>query len=236
MSKPTGFLVRKASERGHANHGWLDTRHTFSFSDYHDPKWMQFSALRVINEDFIAPKRGFGSHPHRDMEILTYVLQGSVEHQDSMGNAYQIPAPEFQLMSAGTGIVHSEKNPDPQVLHLYQIWIRPERTGITPRYEQRRFESVPGKQLILSPDAAENSLKVYQDMRLYRWNLNAGSTERIELKKNRWYWLQIVKGRVTIDETLKLETSDAVGMKEQDLINVSAEADTEILLFDLPPE
>ena len=136
------IFLRKANERGHANHGWLDSWHTFSFADYYDPNYMGFSALRVINDDVIDAGQGFGTHPHKDMEILTYVLEGAVEHQDSMGNKEQVPAGEFQIMSAGTGVRHSEYNPSAtDKLHLYQIWIIPEKTGITPRYEQRRFDA-----------------------------------------------------------------------------------------------
>lgn len=145
------IYVRPANERGHANHGWLDSWHTFSFADYYDRNFMGFSALRVINEDFIAEGQGFGTHPHKDMEILTYVLGGAVEHQDSMGNKEQVPAGEFQIMSAGTRIRHSEYNPsNDNPLHLYQIWIIPEKTGLTPRYEQRRFDAANGRQLVLS--------------------------------------------------------------------------------------
>ena len=153
------IYLRKANERGHANHGWLDSWHTFSFANYYDPNFMGFSALRVINDDVIDAGQGFGTHPHKDMEILTYVLEGAVEHQDSMGNKEQVPAGEFQIMSAGTGVRHSEYNPSKtDRLRLYQIWIIPEETGITPRYEQRRFDAAQGKQLVLSPDARDGSL------------------------------------------------------------------------------
>ncbi|MDU2498541.1 MAG: pirin family protein [Klebsiella grimontii] len=139
------IYLRKANERGHANHGWLDSWHTFSFANYYDPNFMGFSALRVINDDVIDAGQGFGTHPHKDMEILTYVLEGAVEHQDSMGNKEQVPAGEFQIMSAGTGVRHSEYNPSAtEKLHLYQIWIMPEKNGITPRYEQRRFDAAQG--------------------------------------------------------------------------------------------
>ena len=152
------IYLRKANERGHANHGWLDSWHTFSFANYYDPNFMGFSALRVINDDVIDAGQGFGTHPHKDMEILTYVLEGAVEHQDSMGNKEQVPAGEFQIMSAGTGVRHSEYNPSKtDRLRLYQIWIIPEETGITPRYEQRRFDAAQGKQLVLSPDARDGS-------------------------------------------------------------------------------
>ncbi|MDX7992340.1 pirin family protein [Xenorhabdus sp. psl] len=171
------IYLRQASERGHANHGWLDSWHTFSFANYYDADFMGFSALRVINEDVIDAGRGFGMHPHKDMEILTYVLSGKVEHQDSMGNKGQISAGEFQIMSAGTGIRHSEYNPyhDSQ-LHLYQIWIMPEKNDLTPRYEQSRFDTLESRQLILSPDARAGSLKIFQDMTLWRWALKKGES------------------------------------------------------------
>ena len=164
------IYLRKAEDRGHANHGWLDSWHTFSFANYHDPDFMGFSALRVINEDMIDAGQGFGTNPHKDMEILTYVLSGTVEHQDSMGNKEQIQAGEFQIMSAGTGVRHSEYNGNnDRPLHLYQIWIIPDRVGLEPRYEQRMFDAPQGRQLVLSPDAREGSLKVFQDMTLSRW-------------------------------------------------------------------
>ena len=169
------IYLRKANERGHANHGWLDSWHTFSFANYYDRDFMGFSALRVINEDRVIPGEGFGTHPHKDMEILTYVLEGNIEHKDSMGNKENVPAGEFQIMSAGTGITHSEYNPNSdQGLHFYQIWIMPNTVGITPRYDQRRFDTTVSKQLILSPDARDGSLKVFQDMTLWRWNLKKG--------------------------------------------------------------
>lgn len=157
------IYVRKAEDRGHANHGWLDSWHTFSFADYYDPNFMGFSALRVINEDVIDAGQGFGTHPHKDMEILTYVLSGTVEHRDSMGNKEQIRAGEFQIMSAGTGVRHSEYNANQdRPLHLYQIWIIPDQVGLEPRYEQRMFDAPQGRQLVLSPDARDGSLKVFQ--------------------------------------------------------------------------
>ena len=187
------IYLRKANERGHANHGWLDSWHSFSFADYYDPNFMGFSALRVINDDVIDAGQGFGTHPHKDMEILTYVLEGAVEHQDSMGNKEQVPAGEFQIMSAGTGVRHSEYNPSKtEKLHLYQIWIIPEETGITPRYEQRRFDAKQGKQLVLSPDAREGSLKVHQDMELYRWALAKDEQSVHQIAANRRVWIQVV--------------------------------------------
>ena len=229
------IYVRKAEERGHANHGWLDRWHTFSFANYYDANFMGFSALRVINEDIIDAGQGFGTHPHKDMEILTYVLSGTVEHQDSMGNKEQIPAGEFQIMSAGTGVRHSEYNAsssDP--LHLYQIWIIPESTGIEPRYEQRRFADVQGRQLILSPDARDGSLKVYQDMTLSRWVLKAGESDNVTLDAARRIWIQVVKGDVQVNDQPVI-TSDALAIWEESALTLKAGSDAEILLFDLPP-
>lgn len=228
------IYLRKANERGHANHGWLDSWHTFSFSSYYDEQFMGFSALRVINEDFIAAGQGFGTHPHKDMEILTYVLNGTVEHKDSMGNMEQIPAGEFQIMSAGTGIRHSEYNPsNEEELHLYQIWIIPERTGIEPRYEQKRFDSKDGKQLVLSPDARDGSLKVYQDMELWRLALPANETHTHAVADKRVVWIQVVKGNVEINGQ-KATTSDGLAIWQETALTIKASEDSEILLFDLP--
>ena len=157
--------VRKANERGHANHGWLDSYHTFSFADYYDRNHMHFSDLRVINEDVVEPGMGFGTHPHKDMEILSYVLEGSIAHKDSMGNIKTFSAGEFQIMSAGTGVTHSEFNPNNvERLHFLQIWIMPNELGIQPRYNQKIFADQEGATLILSPNAEGESFKIYQDM------------------------------------------------------------------------
>ncbi|QXB59310.1 pirin family protein [Pantoea agglomerans] len=229
------IYVRKAEERGHANHGWLDSWHTFSFASYHDANFMGFSALRVINEDVIDGGQGFGTHPHKDMEILTYVLSGTVEHQDSMGNKEQIPAGEFQIMSAGTGVRHSEYNAsESEPLHLYQIWIIPERTGIEPRYEQRRFPDVQGRQLVLSPDAREGSLKVFQDMTLSRWVMAAGEQDNVAIDAGRRIWIQVVKGDVTVNGNA-ITTSDALAIWDESALTIEASSAAEVLLFDLPP-
>ncbi|WP_233948168.1 pirin family protein [Pectobacterium versatile] len=229
------IYLRQAQDRGHANHGWLDSWHTFSFADYYDPDFMGFSALRVINEDYIEGGQGFGTHPHKDMEILTYVLSGAVEHQDSMGNKEHVPAGEFQIMSAGTGIRHSEYNASKdEQLHLYQIWIIPEKTGLTPRYEQKRFDVLQGRQLVLSPDAREGSLKVFQDMTLWRWALKAQEQSVYQIQADRRVWVQVVRGTVEINGQ-KAETSDAFAIWDETAISVHASADSEILLFDLPP-
>ena len=209
------IYLRKANERGHANHGWLDSWHTFSFANYYDPNFMGFSALRVINDDVIEA--------------------GAVEHQDSMGNKEQVPAGEFQIMSAGTGIRHSEYNPSStERLHLYQIWIMPEENGITPRYEQRRFDAVQGKQLVLSPDARDGSLKVHQDMELYRWALLKDEQSVHQIAAERRVWIQVVKGNVTING-VKASTSDGLAIWDEQAISIHADSDSEVLLFDLPP-
>ncbi|MCA6221455.1 pirin family protein [Photorhabdus antumapuensis] len=227
--------LRKASERGHADHGWLTSWHTFSFANYYDANFLNFSALRVINEDFIEAGQGFGTHPHKDMEILTYVLSGVVEHQDSMGNKEQVPAGEFQIMSAGTGIRHSEYNPSSDhQLHLYQIWIAPDKTGLTPRYEQRRFDDVQSRQLVLSPDARDGSLKVFQDMTLWRWVLKDHETAEYVAEKGRYIWIQVIRGEVAVNG-VKATTSDGLVIQNETHLLISTNDDGEILLFDLPP-
>ncbi|WP_192456477.1 pirin family protein [Musicola keenii] len=229
------IYLRQANDRGHANHGWLDSWHTFSFADYYDPDFMGFSALRVINEDWIEAGQGFGTHPHRDMEILTYVLEGAVEHQDSMGNKEQVPAGEFQIMSAGTGIRHSEYNArQDSVLHLYQIWIIPEQTGLTPRYEQRRFDALEGRQLVLSPDARDGSLKVFQDMTLWRWALKPQEQAEYRIESGRHVWIQVVRGSIEVGGQHAV-TSDALAVWAEEVITLRASEQSEILLFDLPP-
>ncbi|MFD3229555.1 pirin family protein [Rahnella aceris] len=229
------IYLRQAQERGHASHGWLESWHTFSFADYYDAQFMGFSALRVINEDFIDEGQGFGKHPHKDMEILTYVLEGTVEHQDSMGNKEQIQAGEFQIMSAGTGVTHSEYNgSSDRKLHLYQIWIIPNQKGLEPRYEQRMFDAPQGRQLVLSPDARDGSLKVFQDMELSRWALKKDEQSVYQIQADRRVWIQVVKGTVSINGK-KAGQSDALAIWDETALSVHAEEDSEILLFDLPP-
>ncbi|TNH45079.1 pirin family protein [Photorhabdus luminescens] len=227
--------LRKASDRGHADHGWLTSWHTFSFASYYDTNFTNFSALRVINEDFVEAGQGFGTHPHKDMEILTYVISGAIEHQDSIGNKERISAGEFQIMSAGTGIRHSEYNPNSDCqLHLYQIWIIPDKTGLTPRYEQRRFDDVQGRQLVLSPDARDGSLRVFQDMTLWRWVLKEHETTEYVAEKGRYIWIQVIRGEVMVNG-VKATTSDGLAIRDEVNIQLSASSDSEILLFDLPP-
>lgn len=227
------LYIRKADQRGHAKHGWLDSWHTFSFADYYDPNFMGFSALRVINEDRVIGGEGFGSHPHKNMEILSYVLEGAIEHKDSMGNVERVPAGDFQIMSAGTGVTHSEYNPNAdQNLHFYQIWIIPNQQGLEPRYEQRQFTGA-GRQLVLSPDAREGSLKVFQDMTLYRWVIKAGEEVSYSSAPERNIWIQVVKGALEINGE-RAEQSDGVAINQLELLELKAEKETEILLFDLP--
>ena len=228
-------LLRQANARGHANHGWLDSFHSFSFAEYYDPRFMGFSALRVINEDRIAPLGGFPTHPHQEMEILTYVLSGTVAHKDSMGNISQVTAGEFQIMSAGTGITHSEYNPSAtEELHLYQIWIRPDQARVAPRYEQRQFPQQEGFQLLLSPDGEEGSLHVYQDMRLWRWSSSPeGGRSASYPVGGRAIWLQVSRGRVEVDGMV-LEAGDAMALKDEPELVLSATSEAEVLLFDLP--
>ena len=228
--------IRKANERGHANHGWLDTYHTFSFGSYHDPSQMGFRSLRVMNEDFVAPGQGFGTHPHRDMEIVTYVLEGALQHQDSMGNGEVLRPGEFQRMSAGTGITHSEFNPSSsEPVHLYQIWIMPQRLGIEPSYEQKRFadeERQNQLRLVASPDAAEDSLTIHQDARIYLATLQAGVAVHRTLDPKRAAWLQVLRGSVLLDGQ-PMNTSDGAAISEMTQLEIQASSDAEVMLFDL---
>lgn len=229
------IYIRKSNDRGFASHDWLKSWHTFSFANYYDEKFMGFSALRVINEDIIDADAGFPPHPHQDMEILTYILKGTVEHKDSMGNKDQIHTGEFQIMSAGTGVRHSEYNANiDKPLHLYQIWITPKTKNITPRYEQKIFAAKEGKQLILSPDEREGSLKIYQDMQLWRWVFKEGQSTSSTIIGNRKVWIQVVQGELKINNK-SVKTSDGVAIWAEDQYTVKAETDSEILLFDLPP-
>lgn len=228
--------VRKAAERGHADHGWLDTYHTFSFAGYQDPEHVHFRTLRVMNEDVVQPGQGFGTHPHRDMEIVTYVLEGALEHKDSMGNGEVLRAGEFQRMSAGTGITHSEFNPSQtEPVHLYQVWLFPERKGIEPGYEQKRFpESEQQNQLrlVASPEAEAGSLLIHQDARIYLSQIEPQATVHYELAEGRHAWLQVLKGSVLLNE-VPLKVSDGAAVSDTRQLNIQATDNAEIMLFDL---
>ncbi|WP_339726905.1 pirin family protein [uncultured Gimesia sp.] len=228
--------IRKAQERGHADHGWLDTFHTFSFADYQDPEHMRFRALRVMNEDVVQPGQGFGTHPHRDMEIVTYVLEGALEHKDSMGHGEVLRAGEFQRMSAGTGITHSEFNPsENESVHLYQIWLFPERKGIEPSYEQKRFpdsEQQNQLRLVASPQAEQGALLIHQDARIYLSQIDQGKTVTYELPEGRHAWLQVLRGAVVLNE-VPLDTSDGAAVSDIGKLTIEATDNAEIMLFDL---
>jgi quercetin 2,3-dioxygenase len=228
--------VRKAAERGRFDHGWLDTYHTFSFADYYDPAHMGFRSLRVINDDRVQPGQGFGMHGHRDMEIVTYVLEGALQHRDSMGNGSVIRAGELQHMTAGAGVRHSEFNPsDKEVVHLYQIWLLPEREGLTPSYDQRAFsedERQGRLRLVASPEGADGSLTIRQDARLYLSSLSTGESVNHELQAGRHAWLQVLRGRVKVNGAL-LETSDGAAISDERHVTVVGGHGAEVMLFDL---
>jgi quercetin 2,3-dioxygenase len=228
--------VRKAAERGHFDHGWLDTYHTFSFGDYYDPAHLGFRSLRVINDDRVQPGQGFGMHGHRDMEIVTYVLDGALQHKDSLGNGSIIRAGELQRMTAGTGVRHSEFNPsDKEGVHLYQIWLLPERTGLKPSYEELAVgekEKQGRFRLVASPDGAAGSLTIHQDARLYLAALLPGQAVAHSIEPGRAAWLQVLRGRVNVLGN-DFSAGDGVSVTDENAISVQAAVPSEVLLFDL---
>ena len=228
-------MIRRANERGHAEHGWLDTYHTFSFADYYDPNWMGFRALRVINDDLVMPGMGFGTHPHRDMEIITYVLSGALEHKDSMGNGRVIKPGEVQYMAAGTGVRHSEFNPSKdEAVHLLQIWIVPERTGLSPRYAEKSLADAPKGRfnLAASKTGRDGSVAINQDADLYVAKLEPGDKASHTLKQTRHAWMHVAEGEVTLDgDTLK--AGDAVALSDESQVQLVAAKPSQVLLFDL---
>ena len=230
------ITLRQSSDRGHANHGWLDSYHTFSFANYYDPNHMGFRALRVINEDWVQSGKGFGTHRHRDMEIITYVLDGALEHKDSLGNGAVITPGEVQRMSAGTGIMHSEFNPSQtEPVHLLQIWILPDRQGLQPSYEQRAFglEERQGKlRLIAARDGREGAVTIHQDVDLYSAVLQKGDRVSYQLQPNRYGWLQVAKGEVSLNGNA-LKAGDGVALSEAESLKIGTDTSAEILLFDL---
>ena len=227
----TMIRIRRAKERGHFDHGWLDTYHTFSFADYYDPDFMGFRSLRVINEDRVKPGRGFGTHSHRDMEIVTYVLEGALGHHDNMGTGSVIRPGEVQRMSAGTGVLHSEMNPSKdEAVHFLQIWILPERRGIQPSYEQKTFPPENGKlRLVASPDGANGSLTVHQDAKLFAATF-AGSRITYDLPQGRYAWLQVARGTIDLNGQ-QLNAGDGAAIEEERSLTIGGNG--EILLFDL---
>lgn len=228
--------LRKAAHRGHANHGWLDTWHSFSFGDYYDPAHMGFRSLRVINDDKVAPGAGFPTHPHRDMEIFSYVVAGAIEHKDSMGNGQRLLPGQIQLMSAGSGVTHSEFNPLPnESLHLLQIWIKPSASGLPPAYTEwhpSAESDAAAKVLVISPDGSEKSATIRQDARIYRIRLLQGESVTHDLASGRGLWLQLIKGNVTAADNT-LAPGDGLSTEAPGTLTISAHADSEALLFDL---
>ena len=232
------LTLRPAHERGHADHGWLDTYHTFSFDTYLDPRFMGFRSLRVINEDRVAGGQGFGAHPHRDMEIITYVLEGALEHKDSMGNHGQVRPGEVQRMSAGTGVRHSEFNPSPtEPVHLLQIWITPERNGLEPSYEQKTLDPASLRNklaVVASPQAENGAVKIHQDARLLASRLDEGRSVELDHDAGRYAWVQVARGSVEVNGT-KLEQGDGAAVLDEEKIAIRG-ADkngAEVLIFDL---
>lgn len=230
------ITIRKANDRGHFNFGWLDTYHTFSFDRYYDPNYMGFRTLRVINEDRVQPDHGFPTHSHRDMEIITYILEGALEHRDSMGNSSIIRPGDVQRMSAGTGVSHSEANPsrtDP--VHLLQIWILPERTGLNTSYEQKFFAEDEKRDklgLVASRDGSNGSVTVHQDVSLYASLLNNGSEVTYQMQPKRYAWLQVARGAVTVNG-LDLAQGDGAAIREEAKLIIAGKEQSEVLLFDL---
>ena len=229
------MTLRRAHERGHAEHGWLDTYHTFSFADYHDPQWMGYRSLRVINDDIVMPGMGFGMHPHRDMEIVTYILSGSLEHRDSMGNGRVIHAGDVQYMAAGTGVRHSEFNPSPdEAVHLLQIWIMPDAKGVTPRYAEKSLAQLaPGAlQLVTSKAGREGSMAIHQDADLWLARLTPGQRVTHQLAPGRHAWFHVAEGEVTLNG-VALKGGDAAALSDEAKLEVAAASPAQVLLFDL---
>ncbi len=228
--------IRKGADRGYADHGWLKSFHTFSFADYYDPANMGYGALRVINEDRVSPGRGFGTHGHKDMEIISYVLEGELEHKDNMGTGSVIRPGDVQRMSAGRGVLHSEYNPSKSNgVHFLQIWIQPDVVGIAPSYEQKRFEAAEkrGKlRLIASPDAREGSVTIHQDATLLAGLFDAGEKEEYALSAGRRAWVHAARGEVTING-IRLTAGDALKVADVDSLAIEQGNKSEILLFDL---
>lgn len=234
--KERAIALRKASERGYANYGWLRSYHTFSFANYYDPNYMGFRHLRVINEDRVQGGAGFGAHPHRDMEIISYVLEGALEHRDTMGNGSVIRPGDVQIMSAGTGIAHSEYNHSANnLVHFLQIWILPDRRGLSPQYEQK-FYSEAEKQdrwrLIVSPDGRDGSITIHQDVNIYASVLDADSQVVFPVNPNRYVWLQVARGEMMLGDML-LEAGDGAAIGDAESLELVGKEKAEFLLFDL---
>lgn len=226
--------IRRSNQRGLANHGWLQSQHTFSFAGYYDPEYMGVSVLRVINDDKVTPGNGFSTHSHQDMEIISYVKKGTIEHKDSMGHLKRLPAGEFQLISAGTGITHSEYNPSTrEALEFLQIWIEPNVYGIKPGYQQKQFDRSEGMQLIASPDARESSLLIHQDICLYQLQMNVEQSASLPLESDRTVYVHVVSGGIHVNGE-HLHEGDGAAVKHVDVIEFIGMKNSEALIFDLP--
>ena len=230
------ITVRRSQDRGHFDHGWLSTYHTFSFADYYDPKQMGFRDLRVINEDYVQPGKGFPTHSHQDMEIITYIVEGALEHKDSMGNTSVIQPGEVQRMSAGLGVTHSEFNSSQSdSVHLLQIWVLPQKRGLNPSYEQKKFpkKERQGKlQLLVSPDGRENSVSIYQDVDLYAAQIFARDEVFYPISEGRHVWIQLIEGKMQLGDEL-IEAGDGVAVSNQKNVQLIAKSKSHLLLFDL---
>ncbi|GLS05184.1 pirin family protein [Chitiniphilus shinanonensis] len=228
--------LRKANDRGYADHGWLQSRHSFSFADYHDPNHMQFGALRVINEDRVQSGMGFGTHSHRDMEIISYVLSGQLQHRDSMGNTSVIGPGNVQRMSAGTGVTHSEFNPsNSEPVHFLQIWIIPEARGLTPSYEEKVFDEAEKRgrlRLVASPDGVDGSVRLHQDARLYIGLFDGDEHVQYAMQPGRGVYLHVARGEVEVDGQ-RLQAGDALMVEEEASLELRGGKNAEVLLFDL---
>jgi redox-sensitive bicupin YhaK (pirin superfamily) len=231
------MTIRPADERGHANHGWLDSHHTFSFADYYDPENMGFRSLRVINDDRVKAGQGFGTHPHRDMEIISYVLEGSLEHKDSMGTGSVMRPGDVQRMSAGTGVLHSEFNASKtDAVHFLQIWILPGERGIKPSYEQKTFGPSEKKgrlRVVVSPDAREGSVAVHTDAVLYAGVFGKGDRGELALARGRYAWVQVARGKVRVNGK-ELGEGDGAALSDEPAVRIEGVDDGEVLVFDLP--
>jgi len=229
------MTIRKSNERGHAEHGWLDSYHSFSFADYYDSQWMGFRSLRVINDDLVMPGMGFGAHPHKDMEIITYMLSGSLEHKDSMGNGRVIRAGEVQYMAAGSGVRHSESNPSKtEAAHFLQIWIMPEANGVKPRYAEKSLrDATTGKfHLVTSKTGRDSSIAIHQDADLWLAKLDAGQQVAHSLANGRHAWLHVAEGEVTLNGKT-LSGGDAAAITQETKLQLNANKPSQVLLFDL---
>lgn len=230
------ITIRKANDRGHANFGWLHSYHTFSFGSYYDPQHMGFSHLRVINDDTVTPSAGFDTHGHRDMEIISYVLQGRIAHKDSAGNVKELPAGEFQLMSAGRGIMHSEYNAsDKETLKFLQIWIQPNVSGGAPGYQQKDFGQEHGLTTVITPDGRDGTLSIKQDAELAQLILDAGKEEQVSVKSGRNLYVHQIQGELTLNDGSVLSAGDGAKISQEDLVSLKNTGQEQVrsLIFDL---